>query len=44
MTSLLDRPTGAPLDVRPAPTAAAVAAAAAQSAPDAKRYAKMRAM
>ncbi len=28
MTSLLDRPTGAPLDVRPAPTAAAVAAAA----------------
>jgi hypothetical protein len=28
MTSLLDRPPGAPLDVRPAPTAAAVAAAA----------------
>jgi len=28
MTSLLDRPTGAPLDIRPAPTAAAVAAAA----------------
>ena len=32
MTSLLDRPTGAPLDVRPAPTAAAVAAAAQAAA------------
>ncbi len=32
MTSLLDRPSGAPLDVRPAPTAAAVAAAAQAAA------------
>jgi hypothetical protein len=32
MTSLLERPPGAPLDVRPAPTAAAVAAAAQAAA------------